>query len=253
MTKTALITGATAGIGLAIAQKFAHNGFNIIINGRRSRRLQDLAKQLKEECDAKILTLPFDIRNKNKVNEAISTLPEKWKKIDVLINNAGLAAGLNHLQDGNTDDWDQMIDTNVKGLLYATKAILPSMMSRNSGHIINIGSIAGKEVYPKGNVYCATKFAVDALTKGLRIDLMGTGIKISQVSPGLVETEFSSVRFKGNEKRADMVYHGYQPLEGNDIADIVFYLTTLPPHVCINDLVVTPMAQPNAYLLDRKM
>lgn len=253
MKKTAFITGATSGIGEAIARKFAHNDFNVIINGRRKERLEELAAELRRDAKAEILILPFDVRENSQVVAATGSLPEKWKNIDVLVNNAGLASGLDPLHEGNTDDWDLMIDTNVKGLLYVTRSILPLMLSRGTGHIINIGSIAGKEVYPKGNVYCATKHAVDALTKGMRIDLIGKGIKVSQICPGLVETEFSMVRFKGDEGRAATIYEGYQPLDPMDIADIAFYLTTLPPHVCINDIVVTPTAQANAWLLDKQM
>ena len=253
MKKTALITGATAGIGEAIARKFAHNDFNIIINGRRHDRLNKLAEELKRESGAGVFILPFDVKIQKEVSAAIESLPAEWKNIDVLVNNAGLASGLDPLHEGKTEDWDLMIDTNLKGLLYVTHSVVPLMLKRGLGHIINIGSIAGKEVYPKGNVYCATKYAVDAISKGLRIDLIGKGIKVSQICPGLVETEFSMVRFKGDEERAAKVYQGCQPLEPMDIADIAFYLTTLPPHVCINDIVVTPMAQANTWLLERQI
>jgi NADP-dependent 3-hydroxy acid dehydrogenase YdfG len=253
MKKTALITGATSGIGEAIARKFAHNDFNIIINGRRKNRLDTLAEELKQESGSEVFTLPFDVRVQKEVTAATDSLPTEWKNIDVLVNNAGLASGLDPLYEGKTEDWDLMIDTNLKGLLYVTHNVVPHMINRGSGYIINVGSIAGKEVYPNGNVYCATKHAVDALTKGMRIDLIGKGIKVSQICPGLVETEFSMVRFKGDEERAANVYKGYQPLNPMDIADIAFYLTTLPPHVCINDIVVTPIAQANAWLLERQI
>lgn len=253
MKKTALITGATSGIGEAIARKFAQNDFNIIINGRRQNKLNRLAEELKQESGSEVFTLPFDVRIKNEVSEAIESLPAEWKNIDVLVNNAGLASGLDPLQDGKTEDWDMMIDTNLKGLLYVTHHVVPLMLKRGSGHIINMGSIAGKEVYPNGNVYCATKHAVDALNKGLRIDLIGKGIKVTQICPGLVETEFSMVRFKGDEERASRAYENAQPLHPSEIADIAFYLTTLPPNVCINDLEVTPMSQANTWLLNRSL
>ncbi len=248
MKKTAWITGATSGIGEAIAIKFAHNGIDVIISGRRKDRLARLADKLNKESGSRALPLQLDVTKRREVEEAVEYLPDDWKPINILVNNAGLAVGLDPLQEGNIDDWERMIDTNVKGLLYMSRNVLPLMIKNGSGHVINIASIAGKEVYPKGNVYCATKHAVDALSKGMRIDLLGKGIKVSQICPGLVETEFSEVRFKGDEDKAEQVYQGYQPLEGQDIADVAFYLTTLPPHVCINDVVVTPLAQANAYL-----
>lgn len=250
--KTALITGATAGIGKAIAIKFAQNGINVIVSGRRQEKLSALAKQLAEHTSVKVIPLRMDVTSRREVEDAINYLPDEWKAIDMLVNNAGLAVGLDLIQEGKLDDWERMIDTNLKGLLYVTRKVLPLMLIRNTGHIINIGSIAGKDVYPKGNVYCATKSAVDALTRAMRIDLLGKGIKVTQICPGLVETEFSSVRFKGDEERATKVYQNYKPLEGSDVAEIALFAATLPPHVCINDLVVTPLAQANSTMLDKK-
>jgi hypothetical protein len=251
MNKIALITGATSGIGEAIALKFAHNEIDVIISGRRTERLAALKAKLEKETSSRVLTLQMDVTKNADVAEAIRYLPDDWKAIDILINNAGLAVGLDKLHEGQIEDWERMIDTNVKGLLYVTRNIVPLMVARNSGQVINIGSMAGREVYPGGNVYCATKHAVDALNKGLRIDLLGKNIKVTQIAPGLVETEFSNVRFKGDEAKADKVYQGYQPLEANDIADIAFYLTTLPPHVCINDLAVSTIDQANSYLVNK--
>ncbi len=248
----ALITGATSGIGEAIALRFAQGGIDVIISGRRQERLTRLAEQINNSCPAKVLTLRMDVTSRTEVEDCIKYLPDEWKAIDILVNNAGLAVGLDLVQEGNLDDWERMIDTNIKGLLYVTRAVLPYMVSRNKGQIINIGSIAGKDVYPRGNVYCATKSAVDSLTKAMRIDLLGKGIKVSQIAPGLVETEFSSVRFKGDESRAEKVYQGYQPLEAADVAEIAYFMTTLPDHVCINDLVVTPLAQANSTMVDKK-
>lgn len=245
MNKLTLITGATAGIGKACAEIFAKSGHDLVVTGRRKDRLENLAKQLNNKYGVNIKTLCFDIRNKSEVDQAIGSLPAGWQ-VEILINNAGLAAGLSPVQEGDTDDWDQMIDTNVKGLLYITRSIAPKMIDQGKGHIINIGSIAGKEVYPKGNVYCATKHAVDALTKGMRIDLLPHGIKVTQIAPGLVETEFSLVRFKWDESTAEKVYQGYQPLRAEDIAEVAYYVTTLPPHVNINDLLIMPTAQANA-------
>ncbi len=238
-----LITGATSGIGRAAAEIFAGQKHDLILTGRREDRLSDFTNQLKNKFQIEILPLCFDIRNREAVKTAIEQLPERWKSIDVLLNNAGLAAGLDFIQEGSIDDWDQMIDTNLKGLLYITRAVSPGMAARKKGHIINIGSIAGKLVYPKGNVYCATKFAVDALTQGMRIDLLEHGIKVSQVCPGAVETEFSDVRFKGDKALADTVYSGYQPLSAYDIANAVSWIVNLPQHVNINDLTIMPVAQ----------
>jgi hypothetical protein len=246
MKKLALISGATAGIGKATAILLAENGYNLIITGRRNERLEILKSEIEASTLAEVVILNFDIRDNDAVCNAIDSLPEKFKKIDVLVNNAGLAAGLGPIQDGDLNDWDQMIDTNVKGLLYLTKKVAPFMVERKTGHIINIGSIAGKEVYPNGNVYCASKHAVDALTKSMRIDLLPHGIKVSQIAPGMIETEFSTVRFHGDKAKADKVYEGLTPLYAADIADVILYLITRPAHVCINDIVVTPMAQASA-------
>lgn len=250
--KIALITGATSGIGEAIALKFAQKDINVIITGRRLDKLNALKSNITSNTKANILALKMDVTDRKSVKREINGLPDEWKSIDILVNNAGLAVGLDPIQHGNPDDWEQMIDTNLKGLLYVSKAVLPLMIARQKGHIINIGSIAGKEVYPKGNVYCATKHAVDALTKSMRIDLLGNGIKVTQIAPGLVETEFSLVRFKGDEERASKVYQGYKPLEGKDIAEIAFFITTLPDHVCVNDILMTPLAQANSTIVDKK-
>ena len=249
----AYITGATSGIGRAIALNLAKNGYNIIITGRRKERLETLAEEVAKTTQSTAWVSCYDIRDNEAVEKAIDALPKEWKQIDILINNAGLAAGLSSIQTGSLDDWNQMIDTNIKGLLYVTRKIAPLMIARNSGHIINIGSIAGKEVYPNGNVYCATKHAVDALTKAMRVDMLPHGIKVTQIAPGAAETEFSLVRFKGNQEAADHVYKGYQPLTGEDIADIVEYLLKLPKHVCINDLVVTCLAQASAANVYKQM
>ena len=248
----AYITGATSGFGRAIALNLAGNGYDIVITGRRKERLEALAQEVAKTTQAKVWISHYDVRDNAAVEQAIDTLPDAWKQIDVLINNAGLAAGLSPIQSGSLSDWEQMIDTNVKGLLYVTRKIAPLMIARNGGHIINIGSIAGKEVYPNGNVYCATKHAVDALTKAMRIDLLPHGIKVTQIAPGAAETEFSLVRFHGDKEAADNVYKGYKPLTGEDIADIVEYLLKLPKHVCINDMVVTCLAQGSAVNFNKK-
>jgi 3-hydroxy acid dehydrogenase/malonic semialdehyde reductase len=247
-----LITGATSGIGKACAVKFAQNGFDVIITGRRKKRLEALQKELESKFSIKVLPLNFDVRNKDKLKKAFDVLNDRWKKIDILVNNAGLALDLKPIDSGNPDDWDTMIDTNIKGLLYMSSLVSKIMIENGSGHIINIGSIAGKEVYPNGNVYCATKHAIEGLTKAIRIDLLKYGIKVTQIAPGAVETEFSEVRFKGDHDRAKKVYDGYKPLSAEDVADAVFYTSTLPPHVNINDLVIMPMAQANATVFFRK-
>jgi NADP-dependent 3-hydroxy acid dehydrogenase YdfG len=239
MQKIALVTGATSGIGWATAEVLADKGFDLIICGRRKERLEELASKL----SVKTLQLTFDVSDRKAVDDALGSIPEDWKNIDVLINNAGNAHGLSKIQDGNVDDWDAMIDINVKGLLYVTKALVPAMIERGSGHVVNVGSIAGKEVYPNGNVYCASKHAVDAINNGMRLDLMGTGVKVSQVCPGLVETEFSLVRFKGDSGRADTVYQGYNPLTAQDIADLIQFIVTRPAHVNIADTLILPTAQ----------
>jgi len=246
-----LITGATSGIGKACAFKFAQNGFNVIITGRRKERLEALKKELEFKYNITVLPLNFDVRNKDKLQKAFDALDDRWKKIDVLINNAGLALDLKPIHEGDFNDWDTMIDTNIKGLLYMSRMVSELMIINRSGHIINIGSIAGKEVYPSGNVYCATKHAVDGLTKAMRIDLMKHSIKVTQIAPGAVGTEFSEVRFRGDNERAKKVYDGYIPLSGKDVAEAVFYVTTLPPHVNINDLVIMPMAQANAMVFHK--
>lgn len=249
--KIILVTGATAGFGKAIAETFAANGWNVIITGRRKTRLGALQKQLEEKCKVKVLALPFDVRSNDEVTKAVDSLPAEWKNIDVLVNNAGLAAGLNTIQEGAIDDWERMIDTNVKGLLYMTRCIAPLMVKRRQGHIINIGSIAGKEVYPNGNVYCATKHAVDALTKATRIDLLPHNIRVSQIAPGMAETEFSIVRFHGDTDRAKTAYKGFAPLTAEDIAETTWFIATRPPHVCINDVLIMPTAQANSTTLIR--
>ena len=251
--KTIFITGATSGIGKACAHIFAENGNKIIITGRREERLLELKKELEENKDTKVKTLSFDIRSKAEVNQAIESLDSSWKDIDVLINNAGLAVGLNKIQDGEIDDWERMIDTNIKGLLYITRAISPLMTAKKSGHIINIGSVAGKETYPFGNVYCATKHAVDSLSKAMRIDMVEFGIKVTQIAPGAVETEFSNVRFKGDDAKADSIYNGFEPLHPEDIADAAYYCANLPKHVNINDMLIMPTAQASAGLIHKNI
>ncbi|MFN3839452.1 MAG: SDR family NAD(P)-dependent oxidoreductase [Cyclobacteriaceae bacterium] len=251
MTKrTVLITGATSGIGLSVAQLLARHPFRLILCGRRVDRLQTLERELAKLTEVKILS--FDVRKSEEVQAAIHSLPDNWQAIDVLINNAGNAHGLDPIQTGRQDDWDAMIDINVKGLLYVSQCVIPSMASRKAGHIINIGSIAGKEVYPNGNVYCASKFAVDALTKGMRMDLNAEGIKVTGIHPGLVETEFSLVRFKGDEARASQVYQGYQPLRPDDIADLILFVLTRPAHVVLADVVILPAAQASATLVKKQ-
>jgi NADP-dependent 3-hydroxy acid dehydrogenase YdfG len=246
MKKTILITGATSGFGKAIATRFAKEGNDLIITGRRESLLMELSAELRKKYKVEVLSLCFDVRVQEEVEFAISSLPDEWKDIDVLVNNAGLAVGLNPIQEGVIDDWERMIDTNVKGLLYMTRFVSPLMVERKKGHIINIGSIAGKEVYPMGNVYCGSKFAVDAITKGSRIDLVSHNIKVTHVAPGAADTEFSLVRFKGDKQRADGVYKGFKPLLAEDVAEVVFYVTTLPPHVSIHEVVVMPAAQASA-------
>lgn len=250
--KIVLISGATSGFGKATAELFAKNNYNLILTGRREDRLQKIAKNLSEQYSVEVLPLCFDIRDQKAVEKAISSLAESWKNIDVLLNNAGLASGFGLIQDGEIDDWEKMIDTNVKGLLYLSKAIMPLMIENKSGHIINIGSTAGKEVYLNGNVYCATKHAVDAISKSMRIDLLQHGIKVTQICPGAAETEFSEVRFHGDKEKAKNVYKGYQPMTAEDIASLIYFAATLPPHLCINDLVVTSLAQANSFYFNRK-
>ncbi|HET6244164.1 MAG: SDR family NAD(P)-dependent oxidoreductase [Bacteroidetes bacterium] len=244
MNKTILITGATSGIGKATAEKFAQNNYNLIITGRRKERLLELENQLKK-FPINIFSLEFDVRKPEQVKSAIESLPPHFRAIDILVNNAGLAAGLGTMDEGVIENWENMIDTNIKGLLYVSKHVMPLMIEKGKGHIINIGSIAGKEVYLKGNVYCATKHAVDAISKSMRIDLLPHKIKVTNVNPGAVETEFSIVRLNGDKEKAAKVYEGFQPLLPMDIAEIIYFVASQPAHVNINDIVVTPTAQAN--------
>lgn len=247
--KIALVTGATSGIGKATAIALAKVGYHIIGCGRRKERLESLKQELPDTVNYTYLV--FDVRDKKAVDQAVDALPEEWKDIDVLINNAGNAHGLDPIQEGDTEDWDAMLDINVKGLLYVSRKVIPGMVARRQGQIINIGSIAAKEVYPKGNVYCASKQAVDALTAGMRIDLNPFGIKVMGIHPGAVETEFSNVRFKGDDQRADAVYQGFQPLVAEDIADIIAFAVTRPAHVVMADVVILPVAQASATMIHR--
>ncbi|MCC4211845.1 SDR family NAD(P)-dependent oxidoreductase [Leeuwenhoekiella parthenopeia] len=247
--KTAFITGATSGIGKATATHFAANGINLILCGRRQDRLDALQAALSKHVQ--VHTLNFDVRDKKEVQQAIAGLPEDFQQIDILINNAGNAHGLDPIQDGSTDDWDAMLDINVKGLLYVSDAIIPKMIRANSGHIINIGSTAGKEVYPKGNVYCASKHAVDAINQGMRLDLNGYNIRVGAVNPGMVETEFSEVRFKGDADKAGKVYQGFKPLQAKDVADIIHFVVTRPYHVNIADLVVMSVDQASSTVVNK--
>lgn len=239
----ALITGATSGFGKATAIRFAEHGYNVIITGRREERLNELEDYIKENFEVDVLTLCFDVRNREETINELNAIPHEWKDVTVLVNNAGLAAGLSTIQDGDIDDWETMIDTNLKGLLYVTRTVSPWMIKHNKGHIINIGSIAGKEVYPKGNVYCATKFAVDALSQAMRIDMLPHGIRVTAIHPGAAETEFSLVRYHGDAEKAKSVYAGYEPLIADDIADIAYFAASRPAHVVLNEIVVTPTAQ----------
>jgi len=243
MNKIIMITGATSGFGKATAVIFAKNGYDIIITGRRKERLDELEKELLSFGKIKVLSLNFDVRKWVEVTSVIGNLPEEWKAIDILVNNAGLAVGLDHIDAGNIDDWERMIDTNVKGLLYVTRAVAPLMVAKNSGHIFNISSIAGKDIYENGNVYCATKSAVDSLSRAMRIDLLKHNIRVTNIAPGMAETEFSLVRFKGDKEKADAVYNGIDALKAGDIAEIIYFCATLPAHVCINDLAVSPTQQ----------
>lgn len=245
MNKTILITGATSGFGKAIATHFAKHNYDLVITGRREERLAAVKAELEQAYSCKVITLAFDVRNKESVKNAVAALQQQTNKIDILVNNAGLASGLSTIDEGDTDDWDLMIDTNIKGLLYMTRQIVPMMKAQGGGHIFNIGSTAGKVVYKNGNVYCATKFAVDALTQAMRIDLLPYGIKVTGINPGMAETEFSLVRFKGDAERAGKVYEGVQPLKAEDIANVIYFCATLPPHVCVNDLTLTCLTQAN--------
>jgi len=250
--KTVFITGATSGFGEACAHQFAQNGYRLILNGRREDRLKTISETLAQRYNAVSYLAPFDVQDRNAVFSAVAALPKNWQAIDVLINNAGLALGRDLFDEANLDDWETMIDTNVKGLLYVSKAVIPLLIKRGAGHIINIGSIAGKEVYERGNVYCGTKHAVDALSQAMRIDLLQHQIKVTAIHPGAAETEFSLVRFKGAEASAKSVYEGYQPLTATDVASVIYYTTTLPPHVCINDLVLTCTQQASSVYFNKK-
>lgn len=252
MSKIAFITGATAGIGAACAERFAAESWDLVLTGRRADRLQSFSDRLEAEYGIRVQRLVFDVRDRAAVEAAIASLPKSFQAPDVLVNNAGLALDKSSVQEGDPDDWDTMIDTNVKGLLYMSRALLPAMIARGRGHVINIGSVAGREVYPGGNVYCATKYAVEGLSRAMRIDLVQHGIKVSSISPGLVETEFSVVRFKGDRDKADAVYKGFDPLLGADIAEAVWWAASLPPHVCINDINLTCTAQASSTVLHRK-
>ena len=249
MSKIALITGATSGIGEATARIFSDHGIDLIICGRREKRLKALQAELNHKV--RVHTLTFDVRDKEKVFQIIKSLPAEWGKIDILVNNAGNAHGFDPIHEGSLDDWESMIDINVKGLLYVSKAVIPGMVDRRSGHVVNIGSIAGKEVYPNGNVYCASKHAVDAINNGMRLDLNEYGIKVSQVNPGLVNTEFAEVRFKGDMHRSESVYNGMKPLTGDDIADLILFIVTRPAHVNISDSIIFPIAQASSTLVKR--
>ena len=251
MNNIILITGATSGFGEAAAYKFAQNNWNIIITGRRKDRLDIVENTLKEKYNATVLSLNFDVRSIEEVQAAISSLPEKWKNVDVLLNNAGLGAGRGPIQEGLYEDWDQMIDTNVKGLLYMTREVAPLMMKRKKGHIINVSSLAGWEVYGGGNVYCATKHAVRAITRSTRIDLLPYNIKVSVISPGAAETEFSLVRFKGDSKKANAMYEGYQPLSAEDVAESIYFMAMQPSHVNIEEILILPTAQANATVTNK--
>jgi 3-hydroxy acid dehydrogenase / malonic semialdehyde reductase len=250
MKKIVCITGATSGIGEATARLLARNQFALIICGRREERLHKLAEELRRETEVE--TLSFDVRDRKAVAEAFSSLDDLWQQIDILVNNAGNAHGIDPIDSGDIDDWDAMIDINVKGLLYVSRAILQGMVKRKQGHVINIGSIAGKEVYPNGNVYCASKFAVDAINKAMQIDLNKHGIKVSAVNPGLVNTEFSTVRFKGDKSKSDKVYQGITPLSGHDVAELIFFIISRPLHVNIADSIIFPLAQASATVVHRE-
>lgn len=251
MNKTVLITGATSGIGEACAKKFAAAGYNLVITGRRGERLNNLTASLETAHGIKVLPLVFDVQQRKEVEEVFANLPEDWRQIDILINNAGLAAGRDSFENADMDDWETMLNTNVHGLLYVSKAVVALMVARKQGHIINIGSIAGKEVYEKGNVYCASKFAVDAISKAMRIDLLQHNIKVTGIHPGAAVTEFALVRFKGDEQKAAGTYTGFVPLTGEDIADSIFYCASLPPHVCINELTISCTQQASAYYFNK--
>jgi NADP-dependent 3-hydroxy acid dehydrogenase YdfG len=256
MPKIVFITGATSGFGKACAEKFAANGYDLILNGRRTDRREVISSELENKFNIAVLQLPFDVQDQKGVFDSINNIPEDWQQIDVLINNAGLALGRDFFDEADLDDWNTMIDTNVKGFVYVAKAVLPFMVKRNAstgsaGQIINMGSVAGKQLYEKGNMYCATKYAVDALSQAMRIELLRHNIKVTAIHPGAAETEFSEVRFKGDKETAKKIYEGFKPLTAEDVAEVIFYCTTLPPHVCINDLVITCAQQANAIYFHR--
>ncbi|MBK9660231.1 MAG: SDR family NAD(P)-dependent oxidoreductase [Chitinophagaceae bacterium] len=253
MSKIVFITGATSGFGESAAYKFAAHGYDLILNGRRADRLQVLADELEKKYNVAVLQLPFDVQDEKAVFESIGHIPEDWKAIDVLVNNAGLALGRDYFEEGDLSDWNTMIDTNVKGFLYVAKAVSQLMVPRKQGHIINMGSVAGKQVYEKGNVYCASKYAVDAISQGMRIDLLRHNIKVTSINPGAAETEFSLVRFKGDEGTAKKIYDGLKPLTAEDVAEVIYYCTTLPSHVCINDLSITCTQQADAIFFNRSI
>ncbi len=252
MNKIILITGATSGFGKAIAERFASEKWNCIITGRRADRLHEIADELRNKYEARVLSLVFDVQQRDEVFNQLTNLPEEWKNIDILVNNAGLALGRDSFDTANLDDWDTMMDTNVKGMYYVTKAVLPVMTTRKQGHIFNIGSTASKEVYANGNAYCASKHAVNALSQSMRIDLLPYQIKVTCINPGAADTEFSVVRFKGDEEKAKTVYSGYTPLYAEDVADTIYYCANLPAHVCINDLIMTCTAQANSFYLHKE-
>jgi len=252
MSKIVFITGATSGFGESAAYKFAAHGYDLILNGRRADRLQVLADELEKKYNVAVLQLPFDVQDEKAVFESIQHISADWKAIDVLVNNAGLALGRDYFEEGDLSDWNTMIDTNVKGFLYVAKAVSQLMVPRKQGHIINMGSVAGKQVYEKGNVYCASKYAVDAISQGMRIDLLRHNIKVTSINPGAAETEFSLVRFKGDEGTAKKIYDGLKPLTAEDVAEVIYYCTTLPSHVCINDLSITCTQQADAIFFNRQ-
>lgn len=252
MNKIVFISGATSGIGKACAEKFASFNYNIIITGRREERLSVIKTELENKYNINVLTLCFDVQDRKLVFEVIQNMPEEWKAIDVLINNAGLSLGRDSFDDSNLDDWDTMMHTNVDGLLYVSKALLPNLIKHQS-HIINMGSIAGKEIYENGNIYCASKFAVDAISRSMRVDLLKYGIKVTAIHPGAVDTEFSLVRYKGDKTKADSVYKGFTPLSAEDIADTIYYTASLPKHVCINELTITPTRQASTYYFHKDL
>lgn len=252
MGKIVFISGATSGFGKACAEKFASEGYDLILNGRREDRLNELKKILERKFNIAVCLLPFDVRYRDQVFNAVENIPENWQNIDILINNAGLALGRDYFDEADIDDWDTMIDTNVKGLLYVSRAVIPFMIKHKKGHIINLGSIAGMEVYEKGNVYCASKFAVDAISQSMRIDLLRHEIKVTNIQPGAAETEFGIVRFKGDKGTADQAYQGITPLSADDVANMIYYTTTLPAHVCMNEVVVTCTRQANTIYFNRR-